>query len=750
MNHSRPIIYSSSLSPADYVDLRIGTARFGRGGTVIGPTVPHGSIHPSPDTADGGHAGYHPAQPIRGFSQLHASGTGWGRYGHLLLSPQIGIDVTPEGHDSPHSEERALAHLYRVRLDRYDLLAELTPARHSAFYRFTYPARADAHLLLDLAHQIPGQISKPIKVADLGVTESTLALSPDGRAVSGSSRYDGGWGAGPYTVYFHAELDRAPVACGTFKNTSVTPSLLIERWSAPGDRVGGWWQIDARENPVLLLKIGVSFHSIEKARAHLRDEIPGWDFDATAASARAAWNETLGRVEISGSTPNARTQIYTALYHAQIMPRDRTGEFARFAPDVPMWDDHYAIWDTWRTKYPLMLLLQPHLVRGTIASFVERLRVDGRVRDSFTAGTNGPGGIADQGGNDLDNLLADAFVKGLSGVDWPAAYSLLTFNAEHERRGTSGAHEAGPGEPLHDVPSYRTQGWIPAGIMSVSNTLEYSYNDFCAAQVARGLGHSGEADKYFERSRQWRHLFNPDTESDGFKGFLMPRRQDGGWVECDPKNNPGSWKDFYYEAPAWNYSFFVPHEAARLIELMGGPELFARRLDFGLTPDRKDSRGLPLIDFGNEPAFLAPMLFIHAGRPDLTAKHVDTLIRTRYTEPGYPGGYPGDDDSGAMASYYVFATLGFFPNAGQDLYYLTGPRLDRIVIDRPEEGRLEITRSGEGCYIAGVTLNGRPLDRAWIRHTEIKNDTILVFTMSETPTAWGTQTPPPSDLGKAL
>ena len=642
---------------AGLVDPRVGQT-VSSGETVIGPTLPGGSIHPSPDTPGGGNAGYNPQQPIRGFSQFHASGTGWGRYGNLLISPQIGLATAEAGHDSPKAGEKAEAFAYRVRLTRYDILTEIAPVRHAAIYRFTFPASDDAHLLLDLAHQIPVDIAPQIKGAASG---SVITYDPAQRSFGGSSQYWGGWGGGSYKVFFYAEVDQTPVAACTWKNQQTNADNLSEHRTTTGDRVGGWWRFSTQTNHVVQLKIGVSFNSVEMASANLQREIPDWNFYAVRDAGREAWNEALGRIVVDGGSETQRTQFYTALYHAQIMPRDRTGEFARFPAAAPMWDDFYATWDVWRTKYPLMLLIQPEMVRGTIASFAERLRVDGQVRDSFTAGWGGKGSQKDQGGNDIDNIIADAYVKGLKGVDWEKAYAVLKFDAEQERQGNfpEGATD------------YRRQGWISSGIMSVSDTLEYAYNDFAIAQVAQGLGKPEDAARYFARARQWQHLFNPAIESDGFKGFIMPRNQDGTWPGWDVKKYPGSWKPYFYEASSWTYSFFAPHQVGRLVELMGGKNRFVARLEHAHEKN--------LIQFDNEPGFLAPFLFHYAGRPDLASKWLRRFVTSRYSLAGYPG----DDDSGAMSAYYVWAAIGLFPNAGQDFYFLDGPLFDRVVVNRP-------------------------------------------------------------------
>ncbi len=702
---------------ADAVDPMIGV--IGQGSTVIGPALPNASIHPSPDTLEGGHDGYHRERPIRGFSQLHVSGTGWGQYGNLLVSPQIGLAVAPDAHDSPMSDVKARAYEYEARLTRYDILTSVVPSRHSALYRFTFPTSDQAHLVLDLAHSIAIDVVPYIKGK---VRDSEVTLNEKGRVWTGQSTYAGGFGGRAHTVYFHAELEPTPAAFGTWREGKIYPASTSVRATAEQERVGAYVRLDTRQDRPVLFKIGVSFRSVEQARERLHAEIPAWDYEGLRNTARETWQKALAKITVEGLTPTQRTQFYTALYHAQIMPRERTGEFARFAADAPMWDDHYAVWDTWRTLYPLHVWLNPDLVRGTIQSFVERQRVDNMVDDTFVAGNNRTWG--EQGGNNVDNIIADAHAKGLRGVDWEAAFAVLRHNAEKRREGLPGRS---------DAEIYRGQGWIPDSVMSSSYTLEYAYNDFLAAEVARDLGHSAEAEAWGKRSRQWEKLWKPEAESDGFSGFIVPRKSDESWVEpFDLKKNGGSWNGTFYESNSWTYSYFVPHQPARLIELMGGPERAAARLEHAI-----ESR---LIDFWNEPAFLVPQIFHFAGRPDLAARTVRSITGERYSLKGYPG----DDDSGAMSSYYVWGALGLFPNAGQGYYFVNSPLVERAVFDRPDAGKLTITRSGKGEHVAALTLNGKPIDRSWLRHAELEGDVTLAFTMSEEPTTWGRSAPPPS------
>jgi len=711
--------------PLSHVDPRIGV--LGDGSTVIGPALPFGSIHPSPDTPDGGLDGYHPDRPILGFSQTHVSGTGWGQYGNFLISPRAGALLTlPEAQASNKAQERAEAHQYSVLLTRDNIRAEVTPSHNAAIYRFTFPASEQAHIVFNAVHNIPGDIAQQMFAQHRKPIATDISFSEDGRSLSGYSHYTGGFGS-PYRIYFHAEFERAPRAFGTWRGEKTQPGVrrIADDGRGERDQMGAYASFATQAGETLQMKIAVSFLSVERARASLAKEIPDWRYEKVRDTAAARWRDTLGAFDVTGGSDAERTIFYTAVFHAHLMPRDRSGEFARYAPNAPMWDDHYAIWDTWRTLYPLLALVRPDVVRDTVNAFIERQRVDGAVSDTFIAGFNR---LGEQGGNGVDMVIADAHAKQIPGVDWTAAYGVMKHNADKRRNGPNfDDPKKGPGP-------YRSTGWIPAGIMSTSMSLEYSYNDFVAAQVAGTLGLQADAKAYAERSRQWVNLWNPDTESDGFKGFIMSRKADGEWVDFDKKAYSGSWKLYLYESNAWTYSYFVPHQVARLVELMGGKARFIERLEYALEKN--------YIDLFNEPSFLVPQLFHYVGRPDLSAKWMQRITSERFTLKGYPG----DDDSGAMSSYYIWGRLGLFPNAGQDIYFLNGPAFEQVRLRRPGDGELRVQRHGKGPYIAAVTLNGRPLARSWLRHAELRGPVTLDFQMSETRTDWATQSAPPPSL----
>lgn len=368
---------------------------------------------------------------------------------------------------------------------------------------------------------------------------------------------------------------------------------------------------------------------------------------------------------------------------------------------MPHLDDHYCVWDTWRTKYPLMILLEESYVARTINSFIDRYVHNGMCQPTFTSSWDGP---KKQGGDDVDNIIADAMVKGVKGFDPLQAYELIKYHAFEERSD-----------------DYLRLGWQPETgvIMSCSYEMEYAYNDFCAAEVAAIIGDTERAELLRKRSRNWDKIFNPELESRGFKGFIAPRRENGEWIDIDPAKHYGSWLEYIYEGNSWIYTLFVPHDFERLVSLCGGRERMVKRLCCGF-----DNR---LINLTNEPGFLSPFIFHHCGRPDLTACYVHRL---REKDFSLTRGYPDNEDSGAMGAWYVFTSMGLFPNAGQDFYYLFTPGIPEAVLTM-ENGKKLIVKapglSAERNEVDYITLDGRRLEHPWLRHADIARGAEIVF-----------------------
>lgn len=715
------LLASCSQAPitiVDSVNPKIGANNDGSN-CVIGPQLPFGSINPSPQTPNGHHDGYDPGQPIRGFGQLHVSGTGWGKYGQVFVSPQIGLSVGETEHDSPKENEIVRAYEYGVTLARYNIRTEVSPSYHSAIYRFIFPKSDESNILIDLSHNIPEHIATEIGGE---ITEGTITIDTVMNKISGYGNYSGGFGQGNYPVYFTAEFSRKPKNCGTWKNGIVASGSLSESISATNDGVGAYVNFSTSENDTVYMKIAVSFKSPERAKSWLADEINGFGYNEIKKRAIDAWNTALGKINIETSSEVDREMFYTAMYHAMLMPRNRSNDMRGFDDGKSVWDDQYAVWDTWRTLFPLMVLINPDMVAGNVNSFIERYKTNGMIKDAYIAGYDM---AEEQGGNNVDNIIADACIKGIEGVNWNVAYRVLKFNADTNRGGWQGWGNNKISDPVMD--SYKQNGWIPEGIMSCSYTLEYAYNDFCAAQVAEKLGISEDAEKYYKRSEQWENLWNSDATSEGFNGFIMPKRTDGSWVDIDIKKNWGSWKEYYYEGNAWTYSYFVPHAFDKLVHLNGGKEKYAEKLNSAM------SKGL--IDYSNEPAFLVAYSFIYAGRPDLASFWVRKLISEGYSLKGYPG----NDDSGAMSSWYIFSSLGFFPNSGQDIYYLIGSAFPKSTINLNNGKQLIIksdNASAENIYVQSCKVNGKEWNKAWISHEILMNGAVVHFVMGKKPSVW--------------
>ena len=713
-----------------YVNLRYGVDNDGN--TVIGPQRPNASVNPAPDTQGGSHSGYFSGNAIRGFSQIHASGTGYGKYGQFLLSPQLGLNTAFSGHDSAAADEHAACCEYSVLLARYGIRCAVTPAEHAAIYRFTYPASPDASLLIDLAHSIP--LLANIVNTRSGISASRVALqvgvNDEGCAVfSGSGVYEGGFG-GAHGLHFHAVVRKRPTVIGTYDADGLhedQTGFYRETLRSREESVGGFMRFETEASEDVYVKIGVSFTSSDKARAWLEKEIPGWDYEAVREETRALWNQELHKIRISGDhvTDEDRMKHYTALYHAMCMPRDRSGDLPGYGDDVPMIDDHYAVWDTWRTLFPLYTLIKPDLVTKTVNSFIARHARTDYVRDTFVAGVDM---YPQQGGDDVDNIICDAYVKGVEGVDWDQAYQVVKNHADRYRIGW---YSYAPPVADANAPYYRL-GYIPDdhalpgtqhGQMACSYTLEQAYNDHCAATMARQLGTQEDYEAYAQRSRNWRNLWNPNARCGDFTGFICPRRSDGTWVEIDPGQHWGSWVKHFYEATAYNYSFFVPHDVPGLIEKCGGEDAFIRRLLHGIETG--------LVDYGNEPAFLASYLFACTSKPWLVTDSIDKL-RTLFTLEGPPG----NDDSGAMSSWYIFSSVGFFPNAGQNLYYLTSPRYDQTVITLPGGAEIILRAnnlSAANRYIQSVRINGQPWHSTMFTHDVIRSGAVIEYDMGAEP-----------------
>jgi len=726
------ILSVGPISYAQYarlVDPFLGT--MGGGNVIPGPAAPFGMIRPGPDMMpegnDDANAGWDARGDIRGFSQTHVSGTGGGpKYGNIMVMPTIG-EPAPLRSQSPRRDEKASAGYYAVALARYGIKVEIAAGARAAIYRFTYPESRQANLLFDVAHCLRG--AKAYHESQFVTRSEVRALSPT--EVEGDSNVAGGWNmqAKPYTVFFYAQTDTAAAASGTWLSGQLRPGS--EQASGWGDQPAGLWlAFPTHAGQQVLMRIGISFVSIEQAQQNMEREIPRFDFEALHNSTVAAWDKALGKVELKGETPRQAQIFYTALYHTMLMPTDRTGENPLWESPEPYYDDYYAIWDIFRTSGPLLTLIAPGREKGIVRSLVDIYRHEGWLPDARSGNSTG----RTQGGSNAEFMLTDAYVKGMTNVDWETAYKAEVTDAE-----------VAPPDPVKEGRG-GLGDWLKLGYVSIegfdrpgSVTMEYAADDYEVALLAKGLGKTADYRKYLERSCHWKNLWDNRFSAGGFTGFIRPRHRDGSWLSPFTAMMECSWGgNTFYEGNSWTYSTFVPQDVAALIKMSGGPETFVQRLDaFFQVPGR--------YDVGNEPGFLSPYLYNWAGRPDKTAEHVRAIIARSYHAGR--NGLPGNDDSGAMSSWYAFGEMGIFPNAGQDVYLIGSPAYPQTTIHLAGGKNFVIEArnlSAENLYVTAARLNGRPLDRSWLRHGEIIKGGRLVLTMDKTPSTWARTNLPPS------
>jgi predicted alpha-1,2-mannosidase len=715
-HHAGPTDYTQSVDPFIGVDWG--------GNTFIGSTVPFGMLKVGPDmeTFDGRRSGfgYSSNGVILGFSHLHLSGAA-GKYGNILVAPVTGpLNITDI--KTPRTDELAKPGYYAATLTRPNVRVELTSSRRVGFHRYTFLNAGEAHLTVNVAAALglgTGSESQNFLGAEVHVLSD--------HEVQGVARFRGGWNkGGEYRVFYDMVLDTKAAKVRTWTGNELTAERdAVVNEDKP---IGASFDFNARPHQVVQAKVGISFISAAQAQQNIQSEIPAWSFESVHRANNALWNTELAKLQLTGETDAQRRKLYTAMYHVMMMPVDRTGENPNWSSTEPYYDDYYAIWDTYRTSSPLLALISPDRQRDIIRSLIDIYRHTGYMPDARSGNDNG----RTQGGSNANVVIADAYVKGIKGIDYSTAFQAMLHDAEVPPQN---AQKEGRG----GLTDYNERGYITtADERAGSRTVEYSYDDFAIAEVACGLGEKQQMARALARTHNFEHLWDPNMTALGFKGFLRPRKPDGSWA--DPYLVVrGTWPDFMYEGDIWTYSLYAPQDMRRLIQMAGGDKQFNARMDFIF------SRGH--FDIANEPGFLMPVLYNYSGRPDKSADIVHLLLEKAFTDSR--AGIPGNDDSGAMSSWLLFQTLGIFPVAGQDIYLISSPSVPDASLALANGKELHIVAKGFDAtglsrYVQSATLNGHNLTTNWFRHADIAEGGTLILTMGPSPSTWGTTTPPPS------
>ncbi|GLA67174.1 hypothetical protein AtubIFM54640_010152 [Aspergillus tubingensis] len=743
-----------------YINPLIGSAN---GGNVFaGATIPYGMAKAVADTDSvnnqGGFA--YDGSSITGFSSMHDSGTGG--------QPSLGVFPLFPYVTCKDDDVNGCAYPKKDRTTSYDsgsvksspgyfglnmssgIHVDMTTAHHTALFRFQFPVDKPSSplILLDLSD-----------LSDTRQDNGTISVDPTTGRMTGHARFLPSFGSGSYVPYFCADYHGAGDirdngifvdARASVDVKNLTISRSINGYPLPG---GAFIRFNSSADNVIHARVGLSFISSDQACQNAEAEIPDFDFNKTQTAAVNMWTEKMAPIRVSrnGINSSMLTNFYSGIYRTMVNPQDYTGENPLWDSSEPYFDSFYCLWDSFRSQMPFLTIFDPASLTRIIRSLIDTQRHLGWLPDCRMSLCKG----YTQGGSNADVILADAYAKGISdGIDWDAGYAAVVKDAEEEPYDWSNEGRGG-------LMSWKALNYIPVedfdyigfGTLtrSISRTLEYSYNDFTIAQMARAMNKIGDAEKYEGRSQYWQNLFRADQTSylngtdTGFQGFFQPKYLNGTWGSQDPltcsnidtsgrscslQNNGAE----TFESSIWEYQFFVPHDMSTLITLLGGPTQFTRRLDY------LHDQGITYI--GNEPAFLTVFQYHYANRPGKSTARAHYYI-PRYFNPT-PTGLPGNDDSGAMGSFVAMTMMGLFPNPGQNVYLITAPFFETVQITSPLTGKTATVKTVnfdptyQNIYVQSATLNGQPYTKSYVGHEFFTQGQELVLVLGRNESEWGT------------
>jgi len=718
-----------------FVDVFIGTG--GHGHCYPGATVPFGMVQLSPDTGvgDWDHcSGYHHDDTsIMGFSHTHLSGTGAADLLDILLMPGTGaVHTEPGSREDPsqgyrsrfsHATERGEPGYYTVFLEDYKIKAEMTTTERVGVHRYTFPADATSHFVIDLAH---GTIDPPHRMYCNVISAEMHVAGND--TITGGRRVEE-WAPGRY-IYFAMKFSKPFASAEIFSDSK--PLGLAAR-EAQGKFLKCVVKCPTTKDEVILVKVGISAVSVEGALRNLEAEVPGWDFDGVRWAASAAWERELAKITIETKRADHKKIFYSSFYHSLVAPTlfsDVDGQYRGMdlkvhrLPAGAKTYSTYSLWDTYRALHPLYTLVQTERLPGILNTLI-------LMAEQSPAGVPvWPLQAVETGcmiGYHSAPVLAEAYAKGIPGVDYAKAYPLWRKRAMDDN--------------YRGLGYYRKMGFIPCDLEeeAVSKTLEYAYDDWAVAHLARAAGHDGDYKLLLARSRNYKNTF------DGADTFMRGRLADGTWAEpFDPRGMGHSkkWRD-YTESNSWEATFLNQHDLYEYMKLFGGEKGFVEKLDAlfnqssDLPPDAPpDIAGMVgQYAHGNEPGHHVAYMYAYAGEHHKTQARVRMLLETMYHND--PDGLAGNEDCGQMSAWYVISALGFYafdPVSGN--YVFGGPLFDRATVQLGNGKTLVIEGVGNGTeqsYVQSVTWNGKPYTKSWFSHADIAQGGTFVMEMGKKP-----------------
>lgn len=686
------------------------------GSTVPGPVRPFGMVQFSPDTPTASPSGYRFSDTqIQEFSLTHFNGAGCPNNedigllpitGNLGASP--GTSWTSYAATQVKASEQARPGFYRAVLSSYgNTQVELSATKRTGIMRLTYPATTTAKVLVNTSRSATGN-----RGGSLSISGGTVTGTFTGGGFCGSAK--------TYQIFFRMEFDRAPSSVGTWLGGTVSAGST----STSGVGSGGWLNFDTTANPVVQVKVGISFVSQAGAQANLAAEQPGFDLAAVRTAADTEWNTILNRVQATGGSTADLQKFYTALYHVLVNPNvasDVNGQYRGFDNAVhtashPVYQN-YSGWDIYRSWAALIAFIAPAEASDIAKSMV----LDGQQGGLLPKWSHNHNEHFVMTGDPGPVVVSSMYAFGTRGFDTAAALSLM------DRSSNGGTTQ---GSPIRG----RQGGYVQRQYIheDPSDSLEYSASDFAVAQFARALGNTALYNTYIARAQWWRNVFNTESQ------YIHDRNSDGTWPW--PLNPPSP---TYTEGNASQYTWMVTYNFAALVNLMGGRQTAAQRLDHHFT-QLNGGLSQPFFYIGNEPEHGVPWAYHFTAQPAGTSAAVRRVMNESFTTG--PGGLPGNDDLGATSAWYVWSALGMYPpTPGADTLALHGPLFPSILIDRPS-GDIQIngTGAGQGAqYVQSLSVNGTATQRTWLRYADIAGGATLSYTMGSAPSSWGTN---PADV----
>ena len=747
--------------PVDLVDPLIDSAN-SRWLFFASACRPFGMVNLSPDMATKGwwNSGYlYHAKTISGFNHLHA----WQLSGPSVM-PVTGSVQLQSGSDFcrshyRHDSEVAQAGYHAIRLDDYEIRVELTSTDRVGLHRLTFPQTEKRSVLFNLGSGAgPSPVSGGrILVVDDRRVEGVMIDGPTGRRPK------------PVEIFFAAEFD-APFASLSAWTDGKDLGTVTK---AEGKDCKALVHFSSEAEQVIQLKVALSYVSVEQARLNMRTELPHWDFDRVRRESREVWNEWLSRIEVEGGTEAQRVKFYTDLWHVLLgrrMVSDVNGQYCdRTGPEpvtrqIPADKNgrpsyaHYnsdAFWNTFWNINQVWGLAYPEVANGFVNSMLDMYRHGGLIPRGPCGGNYSWVMIASHS----TPFIVGAYMKGIRDFDAELAYAGMRKNAFPGGAMGHGhyEHESAVGGGIEDYIRYgyipmdnRPKGWITE---PAAGTLEYAYDDWCLAQMAKALGKTSDYEPFMKRAANYRNLFDPDT------GFMRPKNVDGSWMApFDPLDKPRGTGKPWCEGTAWQYTWFVPHDVQGLVALMGGRDAFNRKLNEAFERSREDAFRTHYVNYGNQPSIQMAHLFNYSGAPWLSQKWVREVKERTFGGITPDTGYRGDEDQGQAGGLGVMMAMGLFQVRGgaavNPVYEITTPVFDRVTIHLDPRyypgGQFAITtRNNEpgNVYVQSARLDGKPLDKPWFYHRELVDGGELELQLGPKPNpAWGSrpQDAPPS------